>query len=434
MHSVTPDTTVSDAADRLAGAAARIGSTLDLGETAAEVVEAAVPDFADAAIIYVVERLLAADEPAPDGGRETILRRLAGKLDGFDAKVNAGLVPVGEIIVFEPGTPGALVMSSGEPLLYKRLDAQTARRAGGRPGGKKAVGRYKSFLAMPLAARGMVLGCMLLCRARSRPEFRPEEADLAAVLADRAALCIDNARLYDNARRTAIALQRALMPGTPDTPPGLDVASVYHPAGTYVIGGDWHDLVALEGGRAALIVGDAMGHGPESAAAMVQLRTAAHALAAVEVRPAKILSELDRMTETIEAAPFATCLAMLIDTMSGWCVAARAGHLPPMVSVPGREAKAVDLPTGLPLGVGAASHNEATFGLPAGATLAVYTDGLVENRARPVDEGMAALCDDLDRHLPRADSSLDTACDEIAATLGKGGGDDITLVLARIRG
>lgn len=401
----------------------------------------AVPGIADAAVVYVAERLLAGDEHVSSDGHKFVLRRVGGVFGDLEAEVTAAVLPVGEVIVFERGTPGATVMTTGRPVLYKELDSQTARRVQGRSGdprgagdyGQKVINQYKSFVAMPLAARGTVIGCMFLCRGASVPPFSRGDVDLAATLADRAALAIDNARLYDNARRTAVALQRALLPSVPDNPPGLDIASSYFPAGTHVIGGDWHDLVALSGRRAALIVGDAMGHGPEAAAAMVQLRTAAHALAAVEIPPAGILRELDLMTESIEAAPFATCLAMLIDTISGSCVAARAGHLPPMIAIPGGDATSVRMPTGLPLGVGAASFTEASFRLPAGATVAAYTDGLVENRARPVDEGMAALCDELARTLPYADSSLETACAAITQSLGAHGEDDITLVLARIR-
>jgi serine phosphatase RsbU (regulator of sigma subunit) len=425
---------VSDVAVRLEAATAHLGSSLDLAGTAAEVVDAAVPGFADAAIVYATERLLAADEPPPEKGRNTILRRLAGRFEGFDAKMNESVLPIGEVVMFEPGTPGAKVMEMGRPLIYARHEDQPIPRPSARHGGDEGIVLYKSFLAMPLIARGRVLGCMRLCRAGSRPGFTDKDIELAAPLLDRAALCIDNARLYDSARRTSIALQRALMPpALVDIPSALEVASRYRPAGTHVIGGDWHDLVALPGNCAALIVGDAMGHGPEAAAAMVQLRTAAHALAAVEIKPAKILCELDRMTESIEAAPFATCLVMLVDTVSGSCTAARAGHLPPMIATPGGESKALNLPAGLQLGVGAASYKEARFDLPPGATLAVYTDGLVENRACPIDEGMAMLCDELDRNLPTADSPLDQACEELVRALGEHGGDDITLVLARVR-
>ena len=118
--------------------------------------------------------------------------------------------------------------------------------------------------------------------------------DIAAAgeLASRAAVCIDNARLYDRERRTAQALQRGMLPGQPDVPAAMEVARCYVGVGGSVVGGDWHDIVTLPSGKAALVVGDAMGHGPEAAAVMVQLRTAAHTLADVELAPERVLARL----------------------------------------------------------------------------------------------------------------------------------------------
>src|SRR6202046_1880351 len=161
---------------------------------------------------------------------------------------------------------------------------------------------------MPLVAHGAVVGCAMFGRTPASPPFSPGDLTLAGELASRAAISIDNARLYDRERRTARALQRGLLPGRPQVPAELDIAPFYQPVGDNVVGGDWHDIVPLPGGRAALIVGDAMGHGPEAAAVMVQLRTAAHTLADLDLPPGQVLRRLDKIAAGL-AGPFAaTCI------------------------------------------------------------------------------------------------------------------------------
>src|SRR5487761_563111 len=211
----------------LAEAAARIGSTLDMAQTAAEVAGVAVPGFADVAVIYVAERLLAGGEPGPSrAGSGTAVRRMAGVIAGHSAAITEGLMPADEVIIFDPLTPGDRAMATGEPVLYDQLDGQTAERLN-RRGGREVVAGYTSFLAMPLAARGSVLGCALFARTADSPPFTQGDIALAAELAARAAVCIDNARLYHREQRTALALQRGLLPSEPDVPAGLDVAHRY---------------------------------------------------------------------------------------------------------------------------------------------------------------------------------------------------------------
>ena len=441
----------------LGDAAFVVGGTLDLGQTAAEIAEIAVPAFADAAAVYVAEHLLTADEAAASrAGQGMAARRIAGRLadggptDGGPADAGS-LIPAGEVIIFDPGTPGFQAMTTGQPLLFDRLDQQSAERASRRPGGSRAAARYTSYLAIPMTARGTVVGCLMLGRTTASPPFGPDELPHAEELASRAAVRIDNARLYHRERRTARALQQGLLPRVPDAPPGLEIAARYLTVGSNVVGGDWHDVIALPGGRAAIVVGDAMGHGPEAAAAMAQLRSAAHVLADLELPPRQILHRLDRMVAEIAMAPFATCICAVtgpvvdpavravqagLDGPDGgvWsCSASRAGHPPPVVILPGGEARLLDLPAGLPLGLGEESFEETMIGLPAGATLALYTDGLVESRTRPIDDGLADLCEALSAALAAPGAPLDAACEAVTRRLAMHGEDDITLVLARVR-
>jgi hypothetical protein len=416
----------------LSEAAARIGTTLDLTETAREVAEVAVPGFAEAAAIFGRETLFAADELAtPRLGSGAVVRRLAASVYGQAAAVTDDMLRPGEVLVFGAGSPSARAMTTGEPVLSDHLDAETAQRLARRPEATKIAAGYRSFLAMPLIARGAVVGVATFGRSPASPAFSPDDIAVAGELASRAAVCIDNARLYHRERRTALALQAGLLPGRPDVPAGLEVASEYLSVGASVVGGDWHDIVALPGGRAALIVGDAMGHGPEAAAVMVQLRTAAHTLAGLDLPADEILHRLDEMAAGM-AEPFATCVYTVVDPPAGAMVAARAGHLPPVLVLPGGATRVLDLPAGLPLGLAAGEFETTEAPLPPGATLALYTDGLVESRSLPVDEGMAALRAALGTALADPATPLDEACATIIRKL-EHHEDDVTLVLARVR-
>jgi serine phosphatase RsbU (regulator of sigma subunit) len=418
----------------LVDAVTRIGTTLDLLLTAREAVEVAVPGFADVAAIFVTERLMAADET---GGhrqdRETVVRRLAARLADRSAAETDELLRPGEVVIFGPKSPASLAMAAGSPVTYNGLDPETAARISRRPGGPDFVAGHASFIAAPLVARGSVIGCVLFGRASCSPPFGRTDIALADELAARAAVCIDNALLFRRQRRTAEALQRGLLPGQPDIPAGLEVARRYLPAGENVVGGDWHDIVALPGGRAALIVGDAMGHGPEAAAVMVQLRTAAHALAEVELPPEEVLRRLDRIAAGMAGAPFATCLCAVLDPADRSCVIAQAGHLPPMLALADGGTATFELPPGLPLGLGAETFLPTQISVPAGATLALYTDGLVESRVRPLDAGMVALGEVLSAALAEPGCELDTVCRKVTRALHQQGEDDVTLVLARVR-
>ena len=417
----------------LSEAAARIGSTLDVNRTADEAVAVAVPAFADGAVIYLAERLLADEFGGPVAGASAVARRVAVRLAGRPDHGPAGPLPVGEVLAFGPGTPHAQVMSGTAALRFDQLDAETAERIGRHPAGRAAAARFTSYLAVPLLARGVVLGCVTFARAAGRPPFGPDDTELASGLADRAASCLDNARRYGQERRTALALQRGLLPARPQVPPGLQVAHWYRPVGANMVGGDWYDIVPVSGGRAVLIVGDVMGHGPEAAAVMVQLRTAAHTLADLELPPAAVLRRLDRLAAGLPGAPFATCVYAVLDPAESCCLIAEAGHLPPLLTRADGRTDVLDLPPGLPLGLGGEAFQPTQISLPPGATLALYTDGLVESRTRPLGDGMDALADALSGALaPARPAALDAACTAVTAQLMQLGEDDITLVLAQV--
>jgi serine phosphatase RsbU (regulator of sigma subunit) len=142
---------------------------------------------------------------------------------------------------------------------------------------------------------------------------------------------------------------------------------------------------------------------------------------------------MDPTAEGLTAAPFATCIYAVIDPASGTGEIARAGHLPPVLARPDGTTEVLDLPAGLPLGLGTGTFRSARLSLAPGATVALYTDGLVENRTRPIDGGLAALRHALSSVLAQPGGALADSCQKVTEMLREHGEDDITLMLARIR-
>ena len=118
-----------------------------------------------------------------------------------------------EVLVLSETSPSYRAMRSNSPVVFDELDPDTTERLARRPGGLEFTARYASFLAVPLTARGLVLGCMTFCRAPSSPSFGPADIAAADELASQAGVSIDNARLYDRERRAAVALQQGMLPG-----------------------------------------------------------------------------------------------------------------------------------------------------------------------------------------------------------------------------
>jgi GAF domain-containing protein len=419
----------------LRDAATRIGSSLDMTETATEVADAAIPGFADLVIVYAAERLLAAGELTPDrAAHGAAVRRLTGRKAGQSPSLSQKVSRPSEVLVLGPQTPGARAMATGGVVLFDRLDRETADRLARQPGALEMATGYTSYMAMPLIARDVVVGCAIFGRMPASPPFNESDIALASQLASQAAVCLDNARLYERERRTVQALQLGLRPGRAQVPDGVEIVHRYLPVRESVVGGDWHDITPLPGGRAAVIVGDAMGHGPEAAAVMVQLRTAAHTLADMDLPPEQVLHRLDMMAAGMAVAPFvATCVYAVISPQSASAAIAQAGHQPPVLVHPGGATEVLDLPPGLPLGIGEGFFEATRVGLTPGTVLALYTDGLVESRLRPLDVGMAALRDALSTELADPAAPLDEACEAITQKLREHSEDDMTLVLARIR-
>ncbi|GAA3379583.1 SpoIIE family protein phosphatase/ATP-binding protein [Streptomyces sannanensis] len=416
-------------------AGVQIGTTLDVMRTAQELAEVAVPRFADVVTVELLEPVLRGDEPA-EGSTE--MRRAAASGVGQDSP----LYPVGELIRFEPTTPMASVVASGRAVLEADLrtadgwQAQDPERA-------RQVLDYGicSLISVPLRARGVVLGLADFWRAEACEAFGEEDLSFAEELAARAAVAIDNARRYTRERTMAVALQRSLLPrGLPEQS-ALEVSHRYLPAQAGV-GGDWFDVIPLPGSRVALVVGDVVGHGVHAAATMGRLRTAVHNFSALDMAPDELLAHLDELVARIDADEAAdeedghaitgaTCLYAIYDPVSGVCTIARAGHLGPALVHPDGTVTFPDIPVSPPLGLGGSLPFEtAALQLPEGSRLALYTDGLIEDRHRDLDTGLDLLRD----ALSHPDRTPEQTCQAVFdALLPERPRDDVALLIARTR-
>lgn len=284
-------------------------------------------------------------------------------------------------------------------------------------------------------------------RHRTTEPFSEDDLLLAEEIVARAAVSVDNARRYTHERRTALTLQRSLLPERPPDLAAMEVAYRYLPAGSGAdVGGDWFDVIPLSGARVALVVGDVVGHGIHASATMGRLRTAVRTLADVDLAPDELLTQLDDLvvrldreegpetrgggpSETVPAGEVgATCLYAVYDPVSRRCTMARAGHPPPAVVTPDGEVRFLNLPTGPPLGLGGLPFESVEVELEEGSLLALYTDGLVEAADRDIEVGLNLLRGALaDRAGP-----LEETCDDVLRTvLPARPADDIVLMLAR---
>ncbi|MFF8869206.1 SpoIIE family protein phosphatase [Streptomyces massasporeus] len=425
-------------------AGARIGNSLDLETTARQLLDVVVPGFCDLATVDLYQGLLAGDETPPglaDGSAE--LRRVAFASAVSDAPFTGTGVPVavGAVHHYPFNSPCADALRTARPQTVPGEDG----------------GLVQSTLAVPMVAHDTVVGLVQFARTKGSEPFGDRDRDLAVELAARAAVCIDNARLYRREHERALILQRSLLPPGDPEASGLDIACRYLPGNVNTgrpseVGGDWFDVIELPGHRTALVVGDVMGRGLRAAVAMGELRTAVRTLAQLDLEPAEVLSQLDEIarglgapggvTQATRAARrpreadlsevyLATCVYAVYDSVTRRCTFANAGHLPPVLVEPGEPALMLDVPPGMPLGVGGEPFEEVEVELPEGALLALYTDGLVESRDHPLDEGLQAFVS----ALSDPTQPLEDVCDHVLNTLDTHHGeDDIALLMARVQG
>ncbi|MFI5616522.1 SpoIIE family protein phosphatase [Streptomyces sp. NPDC051567] len=456
---------------RFVGAATRrIARGIDLDEIVLGLCRATVPTFSDAILVYLRDPLPVGDE-RPVGPMVLRLRRtdrlrpIDDLIDGTKAAVGfavgldlagvtgasgeldfsqlplvgpQGDLPAAELCEIRAGGALAEVLRGVRPVFGSSAAARAAlpELLGAEhplPGGQRAI-------LAPLRGRRRVIGAAVFLRSPERPAFEQNDLLVAAQLATHTALGIDKAVLYGREASIADELQRTMLPDSLPQPTGVRLASRYLPAAeTARVGGDWYDAIPLPGSRVALVVGDVMGHSMTSAAIMGQLRTTAQTLAQLDLPPAEVLHHLDEQAQRLGSDRMATCLYAVYDPVSHRITIANAGHPPPVLLHLGGLAEVLKVPSGAPIGVGGVDFEAVELDAPAGATLLLYTDGLVESRMRDVWTGIEQLRERLatTAQLTGLDHPppLEALCDDVLDMLGPGDrDDDIALLAARFVG
>ncbi|MEU5768363.1 SpoIIE family protein phosphatase [Streptomyces asoensis] len=414
----------------VADAGVRIGTTLDLRQTARELTDVTVPHVADLAAVDILESVVAHGTITPVPGHAPAEFRALAVAAGYATDAIHAADPVGELATYGPSRIITRCVRSARPVLIGRVEPRMMRRIARDANAARTLREagVHSYLALPLTARGKVLGTLSLYRTVNARPFDEQDRLLASELAARAALCIDNARLYGRERAAALTLQRSLLPSAPAHREGLDIAARYRPALSEV-GGDWYDVLPLGPRRTGLVVGDVMGKGVQAAAIMGQLSSATRALARLDLPPAELLRHLDDIAGSLGDA-IATCVYAVCDLERGVCTLSSAGHLPPVLTRDDTTTELVDIPGGVPLGVGGADFGTAEVELSPGTLLTLYTDGLVENREEPIDTGLATLTGFLRGTSGRP---LERTGDALLGALRPEPDDDVALLLARVR-
>jgi serine phosphatase RsbU (regulator of sigma subunit) len=395
--------------------------SLDLEQTLSTVTSAMVPEFADWCGVLL-----------PEGPGHLRLAATAALDPTFDRRMR-------RLIERAPHDParrvGAqAVVRSGESQLYPVLTREVlaALASAEIPLAQLEPFAGASALVVPLPARGRNVGVLGMVRLNGRA-YGEAELALAEDLGRRAALAVENATSYALERQAADRLLRALLPLELPEIPRASSGVHYRPgAAGSRIGGDWYDCFPLTGGRFGLVVGDVMGHGVAAASAMGQMRSALRAYALEGHRPAVVLDRLDALVQQLEEMALTTCVYAVWDPARGVLTTASAGHLPPLLVPAGGAPCFPEVPSGLPLGVGLGEvgYAEHDLDLDDGATVLLYTDGLVESRSAPIDEGLERL---RSAAADLAEAGPQALCDALVASLADPSHhDDVALLALRV--
>jgi PAS domain S-box-containing protein len=373
----------------------QLSRSLELDLTLRHVAEMLVPQLADCCVIDLFQG-------------DKLIRRALISARGWAPP--GSWARVGEQVIYPDGHVCQQAMALLDAVVVTDL------RNGGHPA--PAAGSLRaseeagltSIVAAPLCARGELLGVMSLglsgLTGAGQRRYGADDRDLLGAIAGRIAIAIDNAMLFEEERRTALAFQTSLLPQQLPTLDGLEVAWRYVPAkplethGQGIqtqVGGDWYDLIPLSAGRVGIVIGDVEGRGARAAAVMGQLRAAMRAFAHDDKPPAEMLRKLDDWCRTLGStspeagqpdSPIVSCTYLVYDAWTRTLSFANAGHDAPLLITGGEVGELEIEHKGLLLGVrgkgmpGAPTYHEETRHLPPGSTLVLYTDGLTDRRHR----------------------------------------------------
>lgn len=429
----------------------RIGTTLDVYQTAQELCDVSVPQLADAVSVDVLDSLLRGEVPAA-GAR---LRGMSLRRAGFSSITGSSGIPaVGEGSSYPYDTPYDNVLTTLRSSLISRVDLDAEWLQHDLRGSRMREVGLRSMMSVPLSARGAVLGIASFYRWHNPVQLGPSDVELAEQIAAVAALSLDNARLYTRERSVARLLGASSQrPGGESVRSAVETAHAYRPAGA---GGAWFDVVALSGSRVALVMGDSTGLGAHVAAAMGELRAASAALSGLDLLPDEILERLHIMAggpdrRAYEASADSgegsgnsagtdeaenetgvrreTCLYLVYDPATRTCSIASAGHPPPIVAFTDGRIEQLAVPQGPPLGQGEAEYVASEHVLQEGAVLLLHND----ERLQPGEDGTAVPFELLSRAASVPGASLDELCDALMDAATFPPERDALVLLARTR-
>lgn len=405
----------------------------DAGTALRALTEALVPAVADLAAVYVSAASADNDPTGPPVPPEVLTmapwlsslgpppQSRRREVSPWDETMRAGvplLLPVNPdtITVLAPDPPSARWLSMAEG---------------------------HTIAVLPLVVAGILTGALVLLAAGEREVYRSEDLPFLSDIAIRAGASINHLYAQQRERSVALQLQRALLPAAPPSLPGVTVAARYQAGAPEVeVGGDWWDVNALAGGKVALGIGDVSGRGVSAAAVMGQARAAMHAAGYAGLPPIEVLQLLDAQLSDVmtpgrldrfTAPRFATACYAVLDPDRGQLRVSNAGHLPFLIRSAGGAVRVVQPPPGAPLGMLVGGFVETEVPIAAGDTVAMFTDGLVENRYQEVDDGIAKLAAAFE--MVGGEHDLEQVAEQLVETVAQGRGadaDDIALILARV--
>lgn len=338
---------------------------------------------------------------------------VAAAAAGLEEEVRQGVrIPVGR------GFAGRIA-AEHKPVILDRVDHTTVLNP------ILLAKGITSLMGVPMVVGGRVIGVMHVGSLSSR-RFTSADVELLRLAADRAAVAVQSLQNRDD-RVAATALQRSLLPTQLPGLPGVELGARYVP-GRGVVGGDWYDVFNLPAGELGLVIGDVAGSGLPAAVIMGRMRSALRAYALQTADPAEVMGLLDRKMQHFEPGALATVLYAVIEPSLECIRVSSAGHLPPVIALPGQAAELAEIPPDVMIGVDAATRRHVTaLEFRPGELLCLYTDGLVERRDRPIDESLTRLCKAVTAEDPEA------ACASVAAALigSEPVSDDVALLTIR---
>jgi CheY-like chemotaxis protein/serine phosphatase RsbU (regulator of sigma subunit)/anti-sigma regulatory factor (Ser/Thr protein kinase) len=401
----------------LAGVSGALDRRLDVKGRAGQLAKTCLPELGDFALVQLVE---------PDGVVEIAAVANRGESDdGLQALVGTRR----DASVF-----GSWVFAAPRARLFDTVTPETWRQLGLGNEGELLAGALglRSLIAAPLVYGRRATGVLIVGVGARGEDYGEEELEITRDLARKAAMAVENSRLYEAERDRSRALQQSLL-GRPEVTSPAVAAAMRYVAGSadLEVGGDWYDLVEREDGSIVAAVGDVVGHGVQAATAMGKLRSATGALGLVVGGAPELLDRLDQFAEKIEEAKFGTVAAVLFDPRTGDLRYSLAGHPPPLLVGRDGDAAFLEGGNGFPLciaGDGAAGRPEGRATLEEDATLVLYTDGLIERRDASIDSGLERL-----RGAVRARYRLqpERLCDEIVAEFASSSSDDVVVLALR---